>query len=162
MGRKALVHNCPRLPTIVVILWRKFPLERGPKRPQKCTIMDDCARMAGCGRRPPFESPHLDFPDFRGRLRQRKSTFKRIFVRTLVCIFHDPRSDRLSNLALAFSAFPSNYWARHRSQTHQLLSAPKKPKPAKKLRFNLQSANKIASFAAEIAENHPDKIAENR
>ena len=30
-GLKVLVHNCPRLPTIVDILWRKFPLERGPK-----------------------------------------------------------------------------------------------------------------------------------
>ena len=38
---KVLVHNCPRLPTIVVILQRKFPLERGPKRPQKCTIVDN-------------------------------------------------------------------------------------------------------------------------
>ena len=32
-GLKVLVHNCPQLPTIVVILRgrRKFPLERGPK-----------------------------------------------------------------------------------------------------------------------------------
>ena len=62
-GLKALVHNCPRLPTIVVILRRKFPLERGPKRPQKCTIVDDCAQIAESGLKPPFESPHLDFPD---------------------------------------------------------------------------------------------------
>ena len=41
-GLKVLVHNGTRLPTIVVILRRKFPLERGPKRPQKCTIVDDC------------------------------------------------------------------------------------------------------------------------
>ena len=62
-GLKVLVHNCPRLPTIVVILRRKFPLERGPKRPQKCTIVDDCARIAESGLKPPFESPHLDFPE---------------------------------------------------------------------------------------------------
>ena len=30
-GLKLPVHNCPRLPTIVVILRRKFLLERGPK-----------------------------------------------------------------------------------------------------------------------------------
>ena len=51
-GLKVLVHNCPRLPTIVVILRRKFPLERGPK---VHTIVDNCV--------PPFESPHLDVPD---------------------------------------------------------------------------------------------------
>ena len=62
-GLKALVHNCPRLPTIVVILRRKFPLERGPKRPQKCTIVDDCAQIAESGLKLPFESPHLDFPE---------------------------------------------------------------------------------------------------
>ena len=62
-GLKVLVHNCPRLPTIVVILWRKFPSERGPKRPQKCTIVHDCAQIAESGLKPPFESPHLDFPD---------------------------------------------------------------------------------------------------
>ena len=48
-GLKALVHNCPRLPMIVVILRRKFPLERGLKRPQKCTIVDDCARIVESG-----------------------------------------------------------------------------------------------------------------
>ena len=62
-GLKVLVHDCPRLPTIVVILRRKFPLERRPKRPQKCTIVDDCAQIAESGLKPPFESPHLDFPD---------------------------------------------------------------------------------------------------
>ena len=41
---KVLVHICPRLPTIVVILWRKFPLGRGPQKPQKCTIVDDFVR----------------------------------------------------------------------------------------------------------------------
>ena len=55
--------TCPRLPTIVVILRRKFPLERGPKGPQKCTIVDDCARITKSGLKPPFESPHLDFPE---------------------------------------------------------------------------------------------------
>ena len=63
-GLKVLVHNCPRLPTIVVILRRKFSLERGPKRPQKCTIVDDCVQIAESGLKPPFESPHLDFPEF--------------------------------------------------------------------------------------------------
>ena len=54
-GLKVLVNNCPRLPTIVVIfLRRKFPLERGPKRPQKCTIVDDCAQIAESGLKPPF------------------------------------------------------------------------------------------------------------
>ena len=64
-GLKVLVHHCPRLPTIVVVLRRKFPLERGPKRPQKCTIVDDCAQIAESGLKPPFESPHLDFPERR-------------------------------------------------------------------------------------------------
>ena len=62
-GLKVLVHNCPRLPTIVIILWRKFPLKKGPKRPQKCTIVDDCVQIAKSGLKPPFESPHLDFPN---------------------------------------------------------------------------------------------------
>ena len=63
-GLKVLVHNCPRLPTIVVILCRKFPSEKGPKRPRKCTIVDDCAQIAESGFKPPFESPHLDFPEY--------------------------------------------------------------------------------------------------
>ena len=62
-GLKVLVHNCPRCPTIVAILRRKFPLERGPKRPQKCTIVDDFVQTAESGLKPPFESPHVDFPD---------------------------------------------------------------------------------------------------
>ena len=60
---QVLVHNCPRLPTIVVILRRKFPLERGPKGPQKCTIVDECAQIAESGLKPLFESPHFDFPE---------------------------------------------------------------------------------------------------
>ena len=57
-GLKVLVHNRPRLPTIVVILRRKFPLERGPKRRQKCTIVDDCAHIAESRLKP----PHLRAP----------------------------------------------------------------------------------------------------
>ena len=60
-GLKVLVYNCPRLPTTVSILRRKLPL-KGPKGPQKCTIVDDCAQIAESGLKPPFESPHLDFP----------------------------------------------------------------------------------------------------
>ena len=60
-GLKVLVHNCPRSPTIDVILRRKFPLERGPNGPQKRTIVDNCAQIAESGLKPPFESPHLDF-----------------------------------------------------------------------------------------------------
>ena len=41
-----------------------MPLERGPERPQKCTIVDDCTQIAESGLKPPFESPHLDFPKF--------------------------------------------------------------------------------------------------
>ena len=37
-GLKVLVRNCPRLPTNVVILWRKFPL-------QKATKAHNCARL---------------------------------------------------------------------------------------------------------------------
>ena len=61
-GLKVLVHNCPRLPTIVIILRRKFPLEKGTRMPQMCTIADDCAQIADSGLTHPFESPHLDFP----------------------------------------------------------------------------------------------------
>ena len=59
-GLNVLVHDCQRLPTIVVILRRKVPLERGPQKPQKWTIVDDCAQIAESGLKPPFESPHLD------------------------------------------------------------------------------------------------------
>ena len=37
------------LPTMVVILRRKFPSERSPKGPQKCTIVDDCVHIAESG-----------------------------------------------------------------------------------------------------------------
>ena len=65
-GLKVLVHNCPRLPTILSILRRKFPLERGPKGPRKCTTVDDCAQIAESGLKPPFKGPHLGFPDVWG------------------------------------------------------------------------------------------------
>ena len=35
------------------------------KRPRMCTIADDCAQIAESGLKPPFESPHLDFPNSR-------------------------------------------------------------------------------------------------
>ena len=60
-----LVHNCPQLPPIVVILLRKFPLERGPKRPHKCTIVGDCVQIAESGFKPPFAKPPLNFPELR-------------------------------------------------------------------------------------------------
>ena len=56
-GLKVLVHDCLRLSPFC-------DESRGPKRPQKCTIVDDCARTAESGLKPPFESPHLDFPEF--------------------------------------------------------------------------------------------------
>ena len=49
-----IVHDCT---TIVVVWRRKFPLERGPKGPLKCTIVDDCAQIAESGLKPPFVSP---------------------------------------------------------------------------------------------------------
>ena len=78
-GLKVLVHNCPRLSTIVVILRRKFPLEKGPKRPQKCTIVDDCAQIAESGLKPPFESPHLDFLDWRFDKQRNTGKTKMVF-----------------------------------------------------------------------------------
>ena len=77
-GLKVLVHNCPGLPTIVVILRRKFLWERGAKGPQKCTIVDDCAQIAESGLKPPFESPRLDFPEFLENAK--KGQYERIFL----------------------------------------------------------------------------------
>ena len=37
------------------------------ERPRKCTIAHDCAQIAECGLKPPFESPHLDFPEKLGQ-----------------------------------------------------------------------------------------------
>ena len=68
-GLEVLVHNCPRLPKIAVILRRKFPLERGgPQGPQKRTIVDDCVQIAQSGPKPPFESPQFDFAEVSGTL----------------------------------------------------------------------------------------------
>ena len=53
-----LVHDCLRLSSFC---YEKFPLERGPPK-KKCRIVDDCAQIAECGLKPPYESPHLDFP----------------------------------------------------------------------------------------------------
>ena len=52
------------LSTIAYDCRTKVPLRKVPKGPQKCTIVDDCAQIAESGLKPPFESPHLDFPDF--------------------------------------------------------------------------------------------------
>ena len=52
----AIVHDCLRLSS--------FCYENSLyKRPRKCTIAHDCAQIAGSGLKPPFESPHLDFPE---------------------------------------------------------------------------------------------------
>ena len=57
------------------------PLKRGPKKPQKCTIVDNCAQIAESGLKPPFESPDLDFPEAKWllenqpRLRERSWIF---------------------------------------------------------------------------------------
>ena len=45
-------RTCAQLSTIAyncAILRRKFPLEKGPKGPQKFTIVDDCAQIAESG-----------------------------------------------------------------------------------------------------------------
>ena len=70
-GRHVLVHNClsrtcPQLSTIAYNCRHfatKVPLRNGPKRPQKCTFVDDRAQIAKSDLKPPFESPYLDFPD---------------------------------------------------------------------------------------------------
>ena len=49
------VHDCLRLS---FFFRQKFPLERGPKRPQKRKIVDERAQIAESGLKPPFESPH--------------------------------------------------------------------------------------------------------
>ena len=55
-----IVHDCLQLSSFCD---ESSALERGPKRPQNCTIVDDCAQIADSGLKPPFESPHLDFPN---------------------------------------------------------------------------------------------------
>ena len=56
--------SCPRLPTNAIILRRKFPLPRGAKA-TNVPNSDNCRRLCtNCrGLKPPFESPHLDFPE---------------------------------------------------------------------------------------------------
>ena len=63
-----LVHKYPRLPTIVITYATKVPFTFVAQRPQMCTIVDDYAQIAESGLKPPFESPHLDFPDLSGPL----------------------------------------------------------------------------------------------
>ena len=65
MGLKVL--NCPQLSTIAHDCRHfatKAPLGKGSKKAtkQKCAL-DDCAQIAESGPKPPFESPHLDFPE---------------------------------------------------------------------------------------------------
>ena len=56
-----IVHDCLRLSSFC----DESPPQKGAsKKPQKCTIVDDCAQIAKSVLKPPFESPHLDFPDF--------------------------------------------------------------------------------------------------
>ena len=45
-----IVYDCRHFAT-------KVPCRKGPKRPQKCTIVDDCAQIAESGLKPPFEPP---------------------------------------------------------------------------------------------------------
>ena len=50
-----LCHYVSKIAQIVVILWRKFPLERGLKGLLKCTIVGDCAHIAESGLKPPLD-----------------------------------------------------------------------------------------------------------
>ena len=63
-GLEALVHNCPRLPTIDVILQPKIP----PFVPQKATKVHKCRRLCTNCREvalsPHLLSPHVDFCEF--------------------------------------------------------------------------------------------------
>ena len=62
-----IVHDCLRLSSFRD---ESSPQKWAPKRPQKCTIVDDCAQIAESGLKPPFGSPHLDFPKGGDRFRQ--------------------------------------------------------------------------------------------
>ena len=55
-----IVHDCLRLSSFCD---ESSPQKGAPKRPHKCTIVDDCAQIAESGLKSPFESPHLDFPE---------------------------------------------------------------------------------------------------
>ena len=55
-----IVYDCLQVSSICD---ENSPLRKRPKRPQMRTIVDDCAQIAESGLKPPFESPHLDFPD---------------------------------------------------------------------------------------------------
>ena len=58
-GLNVLVHTCLRLSAFVT----KVLLRKGPKKPQKRRVVDDCAQISESGLKPLFESPHLDFPE---------------------------------------------------------------------------------------------------
>ena len=55
-----IVDDCLRL---LSVYDESLPLQRGPKGPQKCTIVDDSAQIAESGLKTAFESPQLDFPE---------------------------------------------------------------------------------------------------
>ena len=62
-GLKVVVHNCTRLPTLVIIFRdEKNPFTKGPEGPQMCTIADDCARVAESGLKPHLRAPIWSFP----------------------------------------------------------------------------------------------------
>ena len=42
---EVLVHNCTQFPTIVIIFATKVPFTFVVKKPQMCTIVDDCAQI---------------------------------------------------------------------------------------------------------------------
>ena len=53
--------------------------EGGPRRREMCTIVDECAQIAGSGLKPPFESPHLDFPE-KKTFRNKKLILRELFM----------------------------------------------------------------------------------
>ena len=88
-GLKVLVHNCLRLPTIVVILRRKFPCRKRPKRATEvhnCRLEDCASNCLEIGLKPPFESPH-----FLGCTRRGRTLRKGLFLpsKHLVSAFYN-------------------------------------------------------------------------
>ena len=58
-------------------LRRTFPLHLWPTRPQMCTIADDRSRAVESGLKPPFEKPHVDFPQLDGPIQDPSRTSRK-------------------------------------------------------------------------------------
>ena len=67
-GLRVLVFNCPQLPTVVIILQRKFPSQKGPKGHKSAQLQTIVRKLPRVALSPHLRAPIWTFPKYQRKL----------------------------------------------------------------------------------------------